>query len=66
MSNGEAQRCEDVFCSAVPKWQVRAGSRVTDAQYSCGRHLDRTCEAMAGAELPRTAEITLLRLRPGP
>lgn len=40
-------------CQARASWLVGAGIRITDRQYSCARHLHRTCRAMLGAELPR-------------
>lgn len=46
-------------CPAQASWLVGIGSRATDRQYSCGRHLHRTCRAMLGAEEPRTAALTV-------
>jgi hypothetical protein len=33
-------------CRARPSWRVAVGSRKYDAQLSCGRHLNRTCQVM--------------------
>jgi hypothetical protein len=45
-------------CQATAQWLVGIGSRMTDRQLSCGRHLNRTCWLMLGAELPGRA-VTL-------
>lgn len=37
-------------CQAQAVWVVGVGQRITDRQLSCGRHLNRTCQAMQGAE----------------
>lgn len=60
-----ADRCECAEftgldgCPAAGTWRVQVGSRNADAQLSCGRHLNRTCQALAAAELPRRATLTL-------
>jgi hypothetical protein len=41
-------------------WAVSVGTRVTDRQLSCGRHLNRVCWAMVEAEMPRHAYLTLV------
>lgn len=48
-------------CQAPPVWCVSVGTRHTDAQLSCGRHLNRTCVAMLGAE-GRQAALTVRRI----
>jgi len=37
-------------CGARTAWVVSVGSRKSDAQRSCKRHLSRTCEVLQGAE----------------
>lgn len=51
-------------CNAAALWLVGIGSRKTDRQLSCGRHLNRTCEAMIQAEMPRRAVLTIAPVRP--
>ncbi len=46
-------------CSARAVWDVGVGNRTIDRQLSCGRHLNRTCWIMLGAELPRDAALDL-------
>ena len=37
-------------CGASAAWIVAVGSRKSDAQRSCRRHLSRTCDVMRAAE----------------
>jgi hypothetical protein len=66
--NEDVKRCECTEnlgpggCPAAASWRVRVGTRRTDAQLSCGRHLHRVCLAMTGAEAPRNASLTVARL----
>lgn len=46
-------------CPAQAAWLVGIGSRTIDRQYSCGRHLHRTCRMMLEAEKPRHAALTI-------
>jgi hypothetical protein len=46
-------------CGLAAVWFVQVGSRQSDGQYCCGKHLHGTCEAMSGAELPRRAALTV-------
>jgi len=45
-------------CASAAVWLVRVGTRHTDAQLSCGLHLNRTCQVMLGAE-GRSAALTV-------
>ena len=47
---------DDMQCPRLASWLVRVGTRKTDEQTACARHLSRTCRAMAGAE---DREVTL-------
>jgi hypothetical protein len=49
-------------CPAEAKWLVRVGTRAADAQRSCGRHLNRTCQALYEAEAPRRPVLTVTAL----
>ena len=53
----EVKLCEQAEikggCKERAQWRVAVGTRSADAQLSCGRHLNRTCWAMVGAESPR-------------
>lgn len=46
-------------CPARAQWKVQAGTRMVDAQLSCGRHLHQACQAMAAAELPRRVVLSV-------
>jgi hypothetical protein len=59
--NDAVLRLGPAGCLIPPIWLVAVGTRHSDAQYSCGRHLNRTCEAMLGAE-GREAALTLRRI----
>ena len=48
-----------VLCGARALWLVAVGSRKTDAQYSCGIHLSRTCGLMLKAEDRGSAVLTV-------
>jgi hypothetical protein len=50
-------------CPARGTWRVQVGTRKTDAQRSCGRHLNRVCLAMEGAEGRQNTVLTLTYLR---
>lgn len=55
------KKCEDPDgCREKAVWLVGVGDRKADRQLSCGRHLNRTCHAMAEAEYPRTVRLTLV------
>lgn len=51
-----APRCEctevtsGLGCRITASWLVGVGSRKSDAQLSCGRHLNITCQLMASLE----------------
>lgn len=49
-------------CPARAVWKVAVGTRKLDAQLSCGRHLNRTCESLVQAEFPRKADLTITRV----
>ena len=51
-------------CKATAAWLVRVGTRTTDGQRSCGRHLNRTCELMLFNEGRRGATLTITAVRP--
>lgn len=58
-------RCEctentGLVCPARASWLVGIGSRTSDRQYCCGRHLHRACRAMLEAEKPRHAALTVI------
>jgi hypothetical protein len=46
-------------CPARASWLVGVGSRVSDRQLACGRHLHRICRAMLGADLPHHVTLTI-------
>jgi len=46
-------------CRARGTWRVAVGTRQSDAQLACGRHLNSVCLAMRAAELPRHAFLTV-------
>jgi hypothetical protein len=50
-------------CHAQAIWLVAVGSRQSDAQRSCGRHLNRTCWLMTGGEGDRhvTLSVTMVQ-----
>lgn len=58
--------CEypELPCRARAAWLVTVGSRKADRQLSCGRHLNQACLALASAELPRTALLTVTSVIP--
>lgn len=49
-------------CPATATWQIGVGTRKSDRQVSCGRHLNRVCWAMVSAEAPRNANLTVTPL----
>lgn len=50
-------------CGARASWIVAVGTRKSDAQASCGRHLNLTCTAMRGAETRATVTLTVTPVR---
>jgi hypothetical protein len=48
-------------CPAEALWVVAVGSRKTDEQASCGRHLSRVCSALQGAEFRENVRLTVRR-----
>jgi hypothetical protein len=46
-------------CRASATWLVRVGTRQSDAQRSCARHLSKTCIAMGQADKPL---LTVIRI----
>jgi hypothetical protein len=63
---GVRPRCEfpDPACRRPASWRVAVGTRTSDAQLSCGQHLNGTCRAMLEAEYPRAA-VTLVIMAAG-
>lgn len=55
----DSAKCEHTDCTYRAQWTVAVGSRVSDRQRSCARHLSFTCWARVEAEMPRTAFLTL-------
>lgn len=54
-------------CPAPAAWLVAVGSRTSDAQHACARHLNSTCWLMLGNEMPRrdiTLAVTPVRVVP--
>ena len=49
-------------CKAAATWMVGVGTRVSDRQLSCGRHLNRVCWAMVAGEAPRNPSLTITPL----
>ena len=49
-------------CGKAPKWLVQVGTRKTDAQLSCARHLSGTCTIMLSAEDRPAATVTVTAL----
>jgi hypothetical protein len=68
MSDG-VRKCESrerrtgLLCPAVALWLVQIGTRKTDAQLSCGRHLNLVCAAMAVTE-ERPVALTVTEVAP--
>lgn len=52
-----------LVCGSRARWLVGVGVRKTDAQFSCGIHLSRTCEMMLVAEDRPGAVLTVTRVR---
>jgi hypothetical protein len=53
-------------CQARAIWRVAVGSRSSDAQLSCRRHMSQACQAMAEAEFPRAAVVlSVMAVRQG-
>lgn len=52
-------------CGARASWLVAVGSRKTDAQRSCGRHLNLTCDVLFWAEQRTDATLTITRIPQG-
>lgn len=50
-------------CRQPAGWRVRVGSRRTDEQYACARHLNQTCAAMYSAENRASAELIVGSVR---
>jgi hypothetical protein len=63
------QTCECILytgkagCNAKARYLVSVGTRKSDSQYSCGRHLARTCEAFVAAELRDAPVLTVTIVR---
>jgi hypothetical protein len=62
-------KCECVYgirsarCRVPAEWLVGVGQRQIDRQYSCTRHLSRTCWAMVEGEgVSRSITLTVLRV----
>jgi hypothetical protein len=66
VSDSESGGCELVIhwygpepCGARPSWLVGVGSRASDAQLSCSRHLAGTCRLRLRAEQRSGASLTV-------
>jgi hypothetical protein len=64
--------CESVVdgidrpCRQPAQWKAQVGTRETDAQLACGRHLSPVCQAMYEAEAPRRPVLTVTAVRDVP
>ena len=61
----EFARCQPHACGARASWLVAVGSRKADAQHSCGRHLNLTCDMLLGAEQRGNVTLTITRIPQG-
>ena len=53
-----------LICGSLPKWLVMVGTRKSDAQLSCGVHLNATCALMLAAEGRSGAALTVTPVTP--
>jgi hypothetical protein len=62
-------RCDSLYmglpCTRDAVWLVQVGTRVTDAEGTCAKHLNQTCRAMYEAEDRPLAQLTLTPVTKG-
>jgi hypothetical protein len=60
----ESLKWSGVSCGSPAAWLVRVGSRASDEQAACGRHLNSACQALYGAEGRSGAVLTVRPVHP--